>query len=41
MSMLINQNIIIHSTTSNKRFEIDINKFELFESKKYIKKLKR
>ena len=40
MSMLTNQNNIIHSTMSNWRFKIDINKFELFESKKFIKNLK-
>ena len=41
MSMLTNQNIIIHSTTSSWRFKIDIKKFELFEFKKFIKNLKK
>ena len=41
MSMLTNQNIIIHSTTSSWRFEIDIKKFELFEFKEFVKDLKR
>ena len=41
MSMLKNQNIIIHLTTSSLRFEIDIKKFELFELKKFVKSLKR
>ena len=38
--MLTNQNIIIHSTASSWRFEIDINKFELFELKEFAKNLK-
>ena len=40
ISIWTNQNIIIYSTTSSWRFKIDINKFELFESKEFIKKLK-
>ena len=39
MSMLTNQNITIHSTTSNWRFEINIKKFELSKLKKFIKNL--
>ena len=39
MSMLTNQNIIIHSTTSSWRFEINIKKFELFEFKELVKNL--
>ena len=41
MSMLTNQNIIIHSTASSWRFEINIKKFELFELKEFVKNLKR
>ena len=41
MSMLTNQNIIIHSTASSWRFEIDIKKFELFELKEFVKDLKK
>ena len=41
MSMLTNQNIIIHSMMLSWRFEIDIKKFELFEFKEFIKNLKR
>ena len=41
MSMLTNQNIIIHSTASSWRFEIDIKKFELFEFKEFVKNLKK
>ena len=41
MSMLTNQNIIIHSSTSSLCFEIDIKKFELFEFKAFVKNLKR
>ena len=40
ISTLINQNTIIHSTTLNWCFEIDINKFKLFESKEFVKNLK-
>ena len=39
--MLTNQNVIIHSTTSSWRFEIDIKKFELSELKKFVKDLKK
>ena len=41
ISMLTNQNIIIHSTTSSWRFKIDIKKFELFKFKEFVKNLKR
>ena len=41
MSMLMNQNIIIHSTTLNWRFEINIKKFKLFELKEFAKNLKK
>ena len=39
--MLTNQNIIIHSTASSWRFEINIKKIELFELKEFVKNLKR
>ena len=41
MSILTNQNIIIHSTASSWCFEIDIKKFELFKLKEFVKNLKR
>ena len=41
MSILTNQNLIIHSTKSCWRFEIDIKKLELFALKEFIKNLKR
>ena len=41
MSMLTNQNIIIHSTTSSWRFKINIKKFEIFEFKEFVKDLKK
>ena len=39
--MLTDQNIIIHSTASSWRFEINIKKFELFELKEFVKNLKK
>ena len=39
--MLTNQNIIIHSTASSWRFEINIKKFELFELKEFVKNFKK
>ena len=41
ISMLTNQNIIIHSTASSWRFKINIKKLELFEFKEFVKNLKK
>ena len=40
ISILTNQNIIIHSMTSSWHFEINIKKFQLFEFKELVKDLK-
>ena len=39
--MLTNQKIIVHSTTLNWRFEININKFEISKSKQFAKILQK
>ena len=39
--MLTDQNITIHPTVLSWRFEININKFELFESKEFVIDLKK
>ena len=41
MSMLTDQKIIVHSTTFNWRFEININKFKILKSEKFVKDLQR
>ena len=41
MSMLTNQKIIVHSTTSSWRFEININNFKISESEQFTKALQK
>ena len=41
MSMLTDQKIIVHSTASNWRFEININKFKISESEQFAKVLQK
>ena len=41
MLMLTNQKIIVYSTTSSWRFEININKFEISKSKQFAKVLQK
>ena len=41
MSMLTDQKIIVHSSTSSWRFEININKFEILKSEQFAKALQK